>query len=288
MIINHLYLETTVHPGYGQFFTVDRVIYESSTEHQHLIIFENALYGRIMALDGIIQTTEGDEFIYHEMLAHVPLLAHGAARRVLIVGGGDGGMLREVVKHRAVSEITQVEIDDAVVELCKRYLPRHSQGAFDDPRLNLVIDDGLAFLARPGEGFDVIISDSTDPVGPGAALFSRDFYRLCRQRLNPGGVLVTQNGVPYIQREEFLDTHRRRAALFDDASYYVAPVPTYVGGAMAFGWASDDPGLRQQPPAVLEERYRQAAIRTRYYTPAIHHGAFALPRYLEEQLHGQR
>lgn len=284
MTINHLYLETTVHPGYGQFFSVDRVLYESGTDHQHLIIFENSLYGRIMALDGIIQTTEGDEFIYHEMLAHVPIIAHGNAQRVLIVGGGDGGMLREVVKHRQVAEITQVEIDGAVVELCKRYLPRHSQGAFDDPRVRLVIDDGLAFLGRDGDGFDVIISDSTDPVGPGAALFSRDFYRLCKTRLNPGGVLVTQNGVPYIQREEFLDTHRRRLDLFGDAAYYGAAVPTYVGGLMAFGWATDNGELRRLPLDTLASRYSQSAIRTRYYTPAVHQGAFALPRYLEERL----
>jgi len=284
MSLDHLYLETTVHPGYGQFFTVERVLYESRTEHQHLIIFENALYGRVMALDGIIQTTEGDEFIYHEMLAHVPLIAHGGAARVLIIGGGDGGMLREVAKHRSLTTIVQVEIDNTVIELCKRYLPRHSQGAFEDPRLRLVIDDGLAFLADTADRFDVIISDSTDPVGPGEALFSRDFYRLCRERLNPGGVLVTQNGVPHIQRETFIDTHRRRTALFADAGYYGAPIPTYVGGLMAFGWASDDAGLRHQTLETLETRHREAGIHTRYYTPAIHHGAFALPRYLEAQL----
>lgn len=285
MTINHLYLETTVHPGYGQFFSVDRVLYENHTEHQHLIIFENALCGRVMALDGIIQTTENDEFIYHEMLAHVPILAHGEASRVLIIGGGDGGMLREVVKHATVQRVVQVEIDNTVVELCKQYLPRHSAGAFDDPRLDLVIDDGLAFLAGGEERFDVIISDSTDPVGPGEVLFSRDFYRLCQERLAPGGVLVTQNGVAYIQRQEFINTHRRRQAVFADASYYGAAVPTYVGGLMAFGWGTDNPTLRQVPLATLEARFQQAGIKTHYYTPAVHQGAFALPAYLLAALH---
>ncbi|MEM8017864.1 polyamine aminopropyltransferase, partial [Morganella morganii] len=128
-------------------FSIDNMLHEVRTEHQHLVIFENARMGRVMALDGVIQTTEADEFIYNEMLTHVPILANGAARRVLIIGGGDGGMLREVAKHKSVERITMVEIDGTVVDMCKEFLPNHSQGAFDDPRLILVIDDGMRFVA---------------------------------------------------------------------------------------------------------------------------------------------
>ncbi|MCS9087187.1 polyamine aminopropyltransferase, partial [Pseudomonas aeruginosa] len=193
--------QETLYQGYGQRFSIDNMLHEVRTEHQHLVIFENARMGRVMALDGVIQTTEADEFIYHEMLTHVPILAHGAARRVLIIGGGDGGMLREVAKHKSVERITMVEIDGTVVDMCKAFLPNHSQGAFDDPRLNLVIDDGMRFVATTEERFDVIISDSTDPIGPGEVLFSENFYQACRRCLNEGGILVTQNGTPFMQLE---------------------------------------------------------------------------------------
>ncbi len=274
----------TLYDAWGQRFTVDQIYFEHRTEHQHLVIFHNALFGRVMALDGVVQTTERDEFIYHEMLAHVPILAHGRAERVLIVGGGDGGMLREVLRHRGVRHVTQVEIDRAVVDMSRQYLPNHSQGAFDDPRLELVIADGLDYVRQSGACFDVIISDSTDPIGPGEVLFSDDFYAACQRRLNPGGVLVTQNGVTFMQPDEIIGTAARLRGLFTDWHFYCAAVPTYVGGAMAFAWASDDPQLRQQPLSTLQERFHSAAIGTRYYTPEIHLAAFALPRYLLDSL----
>lgn len=145
-----------------------------------------------MALNGVIQTTERDEFVYHEMLTHVPILAHGHARKVLIIGGGDGGMLREVVKHRQLTDITMVEIDGAVVEMCREYLPHHSAGAFDDPRVRLVIADGLAFVRECQQQFDVIISDCTDPCGPGEVLFSSEFYQNCKRCLTANGIFVAQ------------------------------------------------------------------------------------------------
>ena len=174
--------------------------------HQRIRVFENARFGRVLTLDGVVQTTEGDEFIYHEMMAHVPILAHGAARRVLIVGGGDGGMAREVLRHRAVEHVTMVEIDAGVVEFSKKYLPSLSAGAFDDPRLDLVIADGADFVAQTDRRFDVAIIDSTDPVGPGEVLFTDTFYGRAKRCLAPGGVLVTQNGVPFMQGDELAGT----------------------------------------------------------------------------------
>lgn len=275
----HDYQET-LYDGYGQRFSVDRMLHEVRTEHQHLVIFENARMGRVMALDGVIQTTEADEFIYHEMLTHVPILAHGAAKRVLIIGGGDGGMLREVTRHASVEHITMVEIDGTVVDMCKEFLPNHSQGAFDDPRLNLVIDDGMRFVATTTEKFDVIISDSTDPIGPGEVLFSENFYQACHRCLNEGGVLVTQNGTPFMQLDTVRNTAGRMNGLFADWHFYQAAVPTYIGGSMTFAWGSTNPALRKVDVATLAQRFAASGIQTRYYNPAIHQGAFALPQYV--------
>lgn len=272
--------QETLYEGYGQYFAVDKLLHEVRTEHQHLVIFDNARMGRVMALDGVIQTTEADEFIYHEMLTHVPILAHGLARRVLIIGGGDGGMLREVAKHDGVEHITMVEIDGTVVQMCKEFLPNHSRGCFDDPRLNLVIDDGMRFVATTEERFDVIISDSTDPIGPGEVLFSENFYQACRRCLNPGGILVTQNGTPFMQLEGVQTTAGRMRGLFADWHFYQAAVPTYIGGSMTFAWGATDPDSRKVPLETLRQRFVGSGIVTRYYNPEIHLGAFALPQFV--------
>lgn len=274
----------TLYRGYGQVFNIEEVLYEEKTAHQHLVIFRNAYFGRVMALDGVVQTTEKDEFIYHEMLAHVPILAHGEVSRVLIVGGGDGGILREVLKHPKVQTVVQVELDRQVVDLCRKHLPDHSQGAFDDPRLELVFDDGLNFVKTSARQFEVIISDSTDPIGPGEALFSRDFYAACKRCLRPGGVLVTQNGVVFMQREEVRTTAGHLQELFADWHFFAAAVPTYVGGIMTFAWATDDPALRRVPPASLRSRFQAGRLATRYYNPEIHRAAFALPQYVLEAI----
>ncbi|BBP82604.1 MULTISPECIES: polyamine aminopropyltransferase [Pseudomonas] len=272
--------QETLYEGYGQRFRMDKLLHEVRTEHQHLVIFENPRMGRVMALDGVIQTTEADEFIYHEMLTHVPILAHGAARRVLIIGGGDGGMLREVRKHKGVESITMVEIDGTVVEMCKEFLPNHSRGAYDDPRLNLVIDDGMRFVASTEEKFDVIISDSTDPIGPGEVLFSENFYQACRRCLNEGGILVTQNGTPFMQLGEVQTTAGRMNGLFADWHFYQAAVPTYIGGSMTFAWGATHPESRKVSLETLRQRFAGSGIVTRYYNPEIHLGAFALPQYV--------
>jgi spermidine synthase len=272
-----------LHAGHRQCLREDRVLYDSETEHQRLRVFENPTFGRVLTLDDVVQTTEGDEFIYHEMMAHTPILAHGAAKRVLIVGGGDGGMAREVLKHPSVEHVTMVEIDAGVVEFSKTYLPNLSQGAFDDPRLNLVIADGADFVRQSGEKFDVAIIDSTDPIGPGEVLFTDTFYGHAKRRLTEGGVLVTQNGVPFMQGEELTNTMRAFKALFADWTCYLATIPTYAGGPMAFGWGTDG-DARNVDLATLQARYAAAGLSCRYYTPEAHLAAFALPGYVARLL----
>ena len=265
--------------GYTQRFQVSRVIHREKTDFQELAIFDNPAFGRVLALDAIIQTTERDEFIYHEMLVHVPLLAHGRAKRVLIIGGGDGGVLREVLRHE-VDHVTMVEIDGRVIDLCREHLPGLSAGAFDDPRARVLVDDGIRFVAETAETFDAIIVDSSDPVGPNEVLFTNAFYADCRRRLTPGGVLITQSGVPFLQRGEVIDGYKRLQPHFADVGFYVIAVPTYVRRFMSLSWASDDTDLRHQSESVLAERYAAAGLETRYYSPAVHKGAFALPPYI--------
>ena len=273
------HFEETLYDSISQKFRVDTLYFESKTDHQHLMIFHNETLGRVMTLDGIVQTTEADEFVYHEMLAHVPILAHGDVKRVLIIGGGDGGMAREVLKH-PVDCVTQVEIDADVIEMAKTYLPNHSQGAFDDPRLKLVIDDGFAFLRNHQATYDVIIVDGTDPVGPGEVLFSEDFYAHAKTRLSSGGVMVTQNGVPFLQPDEVATTHRRLQQHFGDVTFYCAAVPTYYGGVMTFGWATDNDALRNHDASVISDRLAERPLSTRYYNASIHAASFALPQYV--------
>ena len=274
----------TLYQGWQADYRCDEVYFDSATDHQRLVIFKNPIFGRMMMLDGVTQTTEADEFIYHEMLAHVPILAHGDAKKVLIIGGGDGGMLREVLRHTSVELCTMVEIDPSVVELSKQYLPNHSAGAFDDPRTHLVFDDGAAFVKNPPHTYDVMIVDSTDPIGPGEVLFQDTFYANARRCLNPGGILVTQNGVPFMQPDELKNTVTHLKHLFADASCYLATIPTYVGGPMAMGWATDNAELRHIDLDVLDARFKSAEIKTRYYAPAVHKAAFALPGYVSDNV----
>jgi len=273
------YLET-LYPTWGQQFVIDEVLFEVNTDHQHLVIFNNGQWGTVMALDGVIQTTEKDEFIYHEMMVHVPMLAHGHAKKVLIIGGGDGGILREVLKHEMVESVTQVEIDQQVIDMCVQYLPNHSAGAFNNPKANIVIADGVDFVNQCSEKFDVIISDSTDPVGPGEVLFTSRFYQVIKNCLNEGGVFVAQNGVSFLQTKEVATTYQRLSPLFTEASFYSGAVPTYVGGIMTFAWATDNLALKNVSLETIETRYQAANLSTRFYTPAVHKASFALPQYV--------
>lgn len=274
----------TLFRGYGQTFDVDRVLFESETDHQHLIIFENSAFGTVMALDGIIQTTERDEFIYHEMMVHVPILAHDNPRRVLIIGGGDGGSLRETLKHSVVEEVTQVEIDASVIDMCKTFLPGHSAGAYDNPRAKIIIGDGFAYVRECEEKYDIIVCDSTDPVGPGEVLYSEAFYAGCRRTLNDDGIFVGHAGVAWFQTAEALVVHERLRRSFDSVNFFAAAIPTYIGGIMIFPFASNRSDAAGAALDTISARFRAAGISTRYYTPRVHVGAFGIPQYFSDAL----
>ena len=278
-----IWFRETLHKGLGTEYRIVKVLFDSDTPHQRLIVVDSERFGRLVALDGATQVTTADEFVYHEMLSHVPILAHGAVERVLIIGGGDGGMAEEVLKHKGVGRLVMVEIDPGVIDFAKAHLSELHNGCFEDPRLSLVITDGKDYVGASTERFDLIIVDSTDPVGPGEVLFTRSFYSDCKKLLNPRGILVTQNGVPFYQPDELANTVFNFSALFADAGCYLAVVPSYVGGFMALGWGTDEPAHRAVPRETLEARYRAVqGLRTRYYTPEVHRASFALPRFIEE------
>jgi spermidine synthase len=281
------WLNETLYPDWGQRFRVLRELARVRSEYQDIRVIETASHGRVLVLDGAVQITEVDEFVYQEMLAHVPLLAHGAARRVLIIGAGDGGVLRRVLQHRTVEQAVMVEIDSEVIRLSREYLPGIGGDAWTDPRAQVIVGDGIAHVADAAPGsYDVIIVDSTDPVGVGEALFTETFYADCARALSLAGLVVNQSGVPFMQPEELRVTSLRRAQAFRFVSAYIAAVPTYVGGLMALGIAAKAPGLDRIAAQEIRGRAARAGIlgRTRYWTPDIHAGAFNLPPYIAKLL----
>jgi spermidine synthase len=232
-------------------------------------------------LDGVCQLTTSDEFVYHEMMAHVPLMALKSPRRVLVVGGGDGGVMREVLKHPSIEKATLCEIDRSVVDLSLEYYPEIAGGCFDDPRCDLVIADGLEYVANSKEKFDAIIVDSSEPIGPSAVLHTPEFFADCRAALRDGGVFVTQNGLPFLFPDHLAGTTRALGALFAKVAPYLCTQPCYFGGPFALNWASDDASLLDMSEKKLTRRSGKRSIATRYWTPAVHRAAFALPRYAE-------
>jgi len=281
------WINETLYEAWGQRFRVKRELARVQSEFQDIAIFESETHGRVMVLDGVVQITEGDEFVYQEMLAHVPLLAHGAAENVLIIGAGDGGVLRRVLQHRGVRRAVMVEIDGEVIRLAKEFLPNIAGAAWQDPRAQVIVGDGIDYVKKaPDAAFDVIIVDSTDPVGVGEVLFTDEFYSNCARILTARGLVVNQCGVPFMQADELRDTSLRRRKFFPHVSAYVAAVPTYVGGFMTLGWAAKDGALTSAPVEVIRQRADAAGIlgTTEYWTPDIHVGAFHLPPYIARHL----
>jgi spermidine synthase len=281
------WINETLYPNWGQRFLSVRELARAKSAFQDIVIFESASHGRVMVLDGVIQITEADEFVYQEMLTHVPLLAHGAAENVLIIGAGDGGVLRRVLQHDTVTCAVMVEIDGEVIRLAKEFLPGIAGDAWTDARADVVIGDGIDYVQRARDGsFDVIIVDSTDPIGVGEVLFTDAFYHNCARILTSRGLIVNQCGVPFMQSAELRETSARRRSVFPHVTAYVAAVPTYVGGLMTLGWAAKDASLAATPVETIRKRAGRSGIlgTTQYWTPEIHAGAFNLPPYIARHL----
>src|SRR5487761_2443545 len=209
------WINETLYPDWGQRFRITRELARVRSAFQDIVIFESASHGRVMVLDGVVQITEADEFVYQEMLAHVPLLAHGAPENVLVIGAGDGGVLRRVLQHRSVRRAVMVEIDGEVIRLSKQFLPGIAGDAWSDPRAEVIVGEGIDYVQRaPDAAFDAIIVDSTDPIGVGEVLFTDAFYQNCARILGSRGLVVNQCGVPFMQADELRETSARRRRFF--------------------------------------------------------------------------
>lgn len=262
---------------------VDRQLYAGQSEFQRIDVFESPEFGRFLTLDGYMMLTEKDEFIYHEMIVHVPMAVHPNIKKVLVIGAGDGGVIRELTRYKHIEHIDMVEIDPGVVEVCRAYLPKTAGPWLDDPRVHIHYEDGLKFVRTCEDAYDLIIVDSTDPFGPGEGLFTREFYGNCYKALHEDGIMVNQHESPFYDEDAIAcqRAHKRIVESFPISRVYQAHIPTYPSGHWLFGFASK----KYHPLKNLDEaRWNGYGLSCKYYTTTLHKGAFYIPAYVEELL----
>ncbi len=284
LMLASVWFRETLHDGWGQSFKIDKVIFEEKSPYFEAIVFENSVFGRVLALDGVVQLTERDEAHYHEMIVHVPLFTHPNPSKVLIIGGGDGGSAREVLRHPTVNSVTLVEIDSQVIDLSKRYFQSICKGVFEDSRLTVKIEDGAVFVAETEELFDIIVIDSCDPDGPGRVLYERSFFEDCARCLAEGGILVNHSSVPFMQKEPITLTKLNLGKVFPYTLYYHASVPSYVGGSFVFCLASQDPILERINTKDIKKRIEGLSSKLKVYNHRLHLASFSLPNYLLKEI----
>lgn len=256
---------------------IERMVYRGRSQYQDIAVVDSQEFGRMLILDGVIQTSIRDEFIYHEMLAHVPLLMHPNPERVLVIGGGDGGTVREILKHPEVKQVRMVEIDEMVIQISREYLPELA-GRLDDPRVEILITDGIQYVKEQKDAFDVIIVDSSDPLGPAVGLFTEAFYGDAFKALKDGGLMTVQCGSSFFMPDLIRSIYQAMGKHFPSVHLYTASIPTYSAGPYGLMLAS------RHALESLEPR-RSPDLGTRYYTPEIHKAAFSLPPFLQAVLH---
>lgn len=261
---------------------VDKQLYSGTSRFQRIDVFESKEFGRFLTLDGFMMLTEKDEFIYHEMITHVPMAVHPSVKQVLVIGAGDGGVVRELTRYQSIEQIDMVEIDEQVVQVCKEYLSQTACG-FNDERVHIFYEDGLKFIRRCENRYDLIIVDSTDPFGPGEGLFTKEFYGNCYNALKEDGIMVNQHESPFYEDDAIAmqRAHKRIVESFQISRVYQAHIPTYPSGHWLFGFASK----KYHPVSDLRaKQWNELGLKTRYYNTNLHKGAFALPNYVEEML----
>ena len=265
---------------------IDAQVYAHKSRFQQIDLYDTPEFGRVLVLDGCVMLTEKDEIIYHEMIVHPAMTVHPDIKRVLVIGGGDGGCVRELLQYDTIESIDLCEIDREVIEACRRYLPQ-TASRLDDTRVELHIADGLKFVRRQKNAYDLIIVDSTDPFGPGEGLFTREFYGNCYGALTENGILINQHESPYYRGDALAmqRAHRQLLAVFPMAMVYQVHIPTYPSGHWLFGFASKNPEC--DPCVFDEEHWNSLGLKTRYYNTALHKGSFALPNYVKDLLSGK-
>ncbi|TCT26349.1 spermidine synthase [Melghiribacillus thermohalophilus] len=261
--------------NFGITAKIKRTLHTEQTDFQKLEMYETEEWGNMLVLDEMVMTTQKDEFVYHEMMAHIPLFTHPNPKHVLVVGGGDGGVIREILKHPSVEKATLVEIDGKVIEYSKKYLPEIA-GKLDDDRVEVKIDDGFLHIAQSEKAYDVILVDSTEPVGPAVNLFTRGFYAGISKALKADGIFVAQSDNPWFKGELIRQVFQDVKEIFPITRLYTANIPTYPSGLWTFTMGSKI----YDPLKVKDDRFHD--VNTKYYTREIHHAAFALPKFVKD------
>ncbi|MGQ9745435.1 MAG: polyamine aminopropyltransferase [Dissulfurimicrobium sp.] len=269
-------------PNVGIKLKVKETLFTSRSEYQTIEVLDTFEYGRVLLLDGFIMTTERDEYIYHEMIVHPAMYLHPNPKDVLIIGGGDGGAVREAVKHKSVERVVLCEIDGLVIETCIKFFPSIASELKGNSRVSVVVDDGIKYIDRHLSAFDVLIVDSTDPRGPAVGLFKTDFYKKCLTALKPDGILVAQSESPFYDMNIIKEMHKNlREAGFPIVNFYVGFIPTYPSGMWSWGMASK----KYDPLKDFNtERFKTHKIPTRYFTQRLCLASFALPSFMKEAI----
>jgi spermidine synthase len=270
-------------PGQAMSLKVNKVLEHTQTKFQDVLVFESPNHGNVLVLDGVIQVTERDEFSYQEMIAHIPLFAHPNPKRVLVIGGGDGGVLREVAKHPGVEQIVECEIDEGVIIASKKYLPNLAKG-YDDPRVSVHIKDGSQFMEENQDSFDVIITDSSDPIGPASVLFETPFFDAMYKSLREGGIVCTQGECMWLHLNLIRPLVDSIKSKYSSVEYAYTTIPTYPSGQIGFILASKGRSTCKIP---LREPTTKIQEQLQYYTPEIHQAAFVLPAFCQRAIFGE-
>ena len=282
--MTELYHEITPE-GFGIAIEKDKDLYSKKSPFQQIDIFHSRAFGNVMTLDGLMMTTERDEFFYHEMIVHIPMLTHPNPENVLVIGGGDGGTVREILKHPSVKRVDMVEIDGDVIEACKEFQPTISC-ALDDKRVNVLVQDAVEFIKDKENVYDVVLSDSTDPIGPGEGLFNVNFYNNVKKALRKGGIVVPQTESPFAQSENMQKTYQMLRKVFKNVAPYCGPMPTYPGGYWSWGFCSDDVEIPLDSSKINEKRALEIQKTCKIYNRALHSAVFCVPNFVKELANG--
>ncbi len=276
---------TDLNPGYGVALTKDKMLFHEKSEFQDVEVFNNKLFGNVMLLDGLVMVTEKDEFVYHDMIVHVPMCARLDAKKILVIGAGDGGVVRELCKYPGIEHIDMVEIDKMVCDVAREFFPDISK-ELDNEKVHLKFEDGVKFVKQaPDKEYDIIIIDSTDPISVGEGLFTKEFYTDCFSILKDEGVMVNQSETPFIGEEMVKEVQSKLSSIFPIFEQYYGVVPTYPSSLWLFGFAS-----KKLDPVndMKKEEWNKLGIKTRYYNTELHKASFVLPNFVKKlvSLHG--
>lgn len=282
--MQNLYHEITPE-GFGIAIEKDKDLYSETSPYQKVDVFSSRAFGNVLTLDGLMMVTERDEFFYHEMIVHIPMLTHKNPKNILVIGGGDGGTVRELLKHKSVEHIDMVEIDGLVVEASKKFFPTVSN-ELNNPKANVLIQDAVEFIKDKEDIYDIVLIDSTDPIGPGEGLFNEKFYNNVKRALKKGGIVTPQTEGPFAQSENMKKTYHLLRKVFKNVAPYCGPMPTYPGGYWSWGFCSDDVEIPFDCTKIDEKRAQEIEKTCKIYNRMLHCAAFMVPNFVKELANG--